>query len=629
MTTIYNLPEEILLMIFDNLNTDDLFECQTVCRAWYSPARVKLLGEVLLMKISEVEQFIASFDRDPDPLYLKAVKNIEMFNLDRDVGYGFDDSGSPSFQFGKEKLRKLFFRFPKLERVQFYNCLFILDEFDDEICKSFQKVDSFVVKTSDETSARYHNLLKNLRPLITTIFIKQGAGYTPLIDESGGLVELLSTFSRLQTIETNYNLTFQQWITIIERLPNLTTITTAATEDDKDNFAERYLATIPKNEKTQLLKRLANIKNLTYRNSNGLTLNSVKFIAKYMIGLAKLSIYSILPKIWTDSKQLLYCNIISDLAHSIDKCSVEFQLKQPVLQEYLPIVVNKIFQQKASDIDNSPNRCLRLNVKRSYFSSLKIVSNQVVRSINMTCNHRNNSSIVNIANKIFQPDVPLNDVDEFILDIDGDYTQSANMAMYEPFLYALPMLKKISLKLPENFTDTSMDKFRTDIPSLSLLEEITLCPSMEVQCQGLLDGFSRMARNLKQFNFYNFSGNWKDSIGEFRIELGNYYQLETLVIDIDLVVAQTTAEDDAQSFFVVETEFISNSEMRQLFKVDLDLTWTAKIDDRDLKGLTRGEDYIRLHLTLRQLKKLVFVDLQDKRGEIEDLTEYPNITLYT
>lgn len=139
MTTILNLPEEILIN-FDELDLDDLSVCHTVCRAWYSPSHVKLLKQVTLKQVANILQFIKSFDRNSDPLYLNAVKEIHIHQLDIDGEYyslvRFKESIVP-YKFAKENIKKLFFRFPKLEKVTFDGSIFLLCEFDDEICEMF------------------------------------------------------------------------------------------------------------------------------------------------------------------------------------------------------------------------------------------------------------------------------------------------------------------------------------------------------------------------------------------------------------------------------------------------------------------------------------------------------------
>lgn len=103
MTTIQSIPDEILLTIFEQLDANDRFQCQKVCRSWYNQGHIAFLNQVDLSTILQVEKFIASIDYNPKPSYLNAVKTIRITELDAVLprGYPFDngryeDEDSPS-----------------------------------------------------------------------------------------------------------------------------------------------------------------------------------------------------------------------------------------------------------------------------------------------------------------------------------------------------------------------------------------------------------------------------------------------------------------------------------------------------------------------------------------------------
>lgn len=50
MTTIRDLPEEVVLNILNELTRRGLFQCQAVCRSWRTPSRCLTLREVRLWK---------------------------------------------------------------------------------------------------------------------------------------------------------------------------------------------------------------------------------------------------------------------------------------------------------------------------------------------------------------------------------------------------------------------------------------------------------------------------------------------------------------------------------------------------------------------------------------------------
>lgn len=92
MTTVNNLPEEVMLMIFEKLHIHELDEAQKVCRAWYFPGHVSFLKEIRLYSARNIQQFIISIDHNPNPEYLKAVQYLN-------IGIGEEEEGDRSIQF--------------------------------------------------------------------------------------------------------------------------------------------------------------------------------------------------------------------------------------------------------------------------------------------------------------------------------------------------------------------------------------------------------------------------------------------------------------------------------------------------------------------------------------------------
>jgi hypothetical protein len=98
MTTIQNLPEETLFLIFGHLEPSDLQECQKACKAFYFTAHFRFLREIVLLNDTAFNQFITSIDSNPNRCYLAAVKYLDM------------SADSSCQTLSKENIEKLFMR---------------------------------------------------------------------------------------------------------------------------------------------------------------------------------------------------------------------------------------------------------------------------------------------------------------------------------------------------------------------------------------------------------------------------------------------------------------------------------------------------------------------------------------
>lgn len=78
MTTITNLPEEVVTIILNLLESKDVYQCQFICSAWYFPAHLERLKEIKPTNEDAIKQFIEAIDHNPNPTYLKAVKHINI-----------------------------------------------------------------------------------------------------------------------------------------------------------------------------------------------------------------------------------------------------------------------------------------------------------------------------------------------------------------------------------------------------------------------------------------------------------------------------------------------------------------------------------------------------------------------
>lgn len=443
MTAFYNLPKEVFCLVLEQLDSDDLYECQQVCRSWYLPVHKKFLNTVHLKNVNQVAQFIASVDHNSDPQYLASVKHIAI----REEHYLFP----VQFRLDKSEIKKLFFRFSNLETIREHGDgeFLLYSELDDDLCEelllSCPKLHEFSVTNE---FVKCEQLLK-LRIVLTEIDFSQLKS-EPAYDN----VAFISSFSRLKSIDIdsdNFD-TFEKLLPLFEQLPNLTKLKIEV-DHDQDNFAERYLASKSKNEQNLLIKRLATVTDLDWSSYNGLCKNAIKFIPKYLTGLKKIliSVYPAYTSISTQQQHLL-CNDMLDLFHSITHCDIYLKLENINLPEYLPIILHKI-NQHPSKTDEI--KALKLLVERDYGHQEPTlaelcVKKEVTKSTLIIIKGKH--SVDNFIKNVLSETTPLDDVDFFEFQyLDGE---DIDYIIYEKFLNWIKSLKHVYLHVPPSFKET-------------------------------------------------------------------------------------------------------------------------------------------------------------------------------
>lgn len=81
MTTLFDLPEELLLMVLENLPRWQICRIKTVCQAMYRLAHLVLLRLVTVKSPDAINAFLAFIDRQTDPSYIRAVKKSNTATL--------------------------------------------------------------------------------------------------------------------------------------------------------------------------------------------------------------------------------------------------------------------------------------------------------------------------------------------------------------------------------------------------------------------------------------------------------------------------------------------------------------------------------------------------------------------
>lgn len=305
------LPEELLSLTLEKLEPSDLIQCQQVCHAWYSPARVTLLQEVQLSSATVIQQFIESIDLNPESVYLNAVKKISI---------GSPKYGSPEiyYLFDQETIEKLFLRFPNLKEVRISATTSnSFEAFNDEICESFweccPKLEAFEVDTGKwKVSGPYFDVLYKLRMLLTKMNI-QKFDRTSSYESTEQFIE---NFPRVTKIYSQYEkLSYRRLLPVINKLPHLTSIHSEMSGVFEPKFCERYQENMSTSEKAQFERRLANITNIHHLFLDGFCSNSIKFVSKYLTNLKTISLNGYTPD-WDPETSSFFANDILKVGNS-------------------------------------------------------------------------------------------------------------------------------------------------------------------------------------------------------------------------------------------------------------------------------------------------------------------------
>lgn len=599
MATIKDLPEEILLLIFssNNFYASELNECQRVCRAWYHPARIKLLKSVGLTSPLKVEQFIESIDANPKPEYLKAVKSIMPMTHDQEV--------SPIWCFSEDTIRKLFLRFPNLEEVWCDNFSTLFDDFDDDICNDFVKMypkfKLFRVEPGYGDDMDYSDLLFKLRQLITFIDMN----ILENVWEYGGIIHYLSSFPRLTEIEGPFDGldSFAMLLPVFEKLPNLTKLEIRG-EDGQENFAETYLATKPKDVQDLVVERLSRITHLRWTSFPDISINTMKFVSKYLTGLEVFSVSSSNNVNWTKVQQDLYFSDVMDRVCSAKSSgSVNLDmLRITDVSKCFSAIADRIFHQTPPNVFRSLEICASYKLELVNWISMQVRQDLNTRKIGLT--FKSQLALQEIVASLFNEE-PLDYIDVLKIGLgEMKVIPEVTMDMYNRVLGCLPSLKKVSLDIPIGFKDNKTSSLQNN--EHPLVETLALYTAPDIKIQTLLNTSYYSFPSMKHLSLYYYTGAWEEHFKRFQIRLPKH-SLESLTIDTTPVVIKmrqnrskpVSMEDD---FMLIKLKMFDTDETLEFF-ASLDLKTVRKFTFDDFVKYYR-EGYYPLHITVKSLQKL-------------------------
>lgn len=587
MTTILDLPKEILYLIFKEFyHVWDFLKLQRVCRAWYTPGHLTLLKDVEI-NLRAIQPFINSIDHNPDPAYLKAVKSIDVLSYIHDDPFCLND----------ELNQKLFYRFPNLKEVVLTAPTFLAN-FTDETCKTFlmncPEIEMFTANNEIYPEPEYRDMVYKARLLITEVDLEKLDDLSPY----GNISQYISGFPRLRIIKSLRNGTplrnFRQLLTVLPNTPLLRSIDMGSGNDyDRENSAENYLVSAPKDKQNELIDRLAKIENLWMYCSFGFCVHSFKFAIKYLTGLEYLCISSDDNQNWTAAHTQVFCSLMAGLPR-IKSYHIQFNHMNPnVLSTCFATAVREIFP-SATNYDETRSLIvivggtIDLCVQKSSGKQITLCLDDQI-------------TLPEIAQRFFTP--AFNNVDNFTLRIVSYDNPKASLYYYNMILGQMPSLKDVVIDITEDFVDKDAGGERCNI-ELPLVEDLTIRALDDAQFQSLLDSYHCVLPNLKCLTLFKSTGIWRKDMCEFRVELPNY-SLETLYLDATPIVTKSYEElcNYENEFFVMEVTVSSTNERYQ-YKISSDLSSVSRVNDGDLKDFIDCHDYFRVNVAIQSLQNL-------------------------
>lgn len=571
MTTIQDIPEEVLLVIFDNLFGRDLINCQLVCQSRYTPARVRFLNQkVVLRNTSRIKRFITAINKNPRPRLLAAVKHIEIWN-------------TKNWNVTDAILQKLLFRFPNLESVGINETL--LNKFDDDLCRTFLK---HCPKLADLTvgAALYledHRKLINARLLLVELDFEHD-----IINEG-----FVMNFPRLKSLTTSKHLkTFESLLPVLAHLSDLKKLKFRKFENGSHQFLERYLQIKSPEEKQQLLERISKITDLEIESRIFLSDSAVKFIMNYMTGLEAIEIRTALAN---NPEQIKLCCDMFSMAQTLYRCFFVVEMPIDVLRNSLPMIMHQVYQPPVKE------KALSIYVGNEIGSAVIINKNDalyikksdiIYMRINMSDSHLHNRS--NFFDDVLE-------LDKFTLEM--SYNNNNNTRAFNAFFGTKSTFKQVKFYLRETTVGGNISVDEEVGENHTFVEKLTIIAGPKAEIDPLLDRCSAAFPNLRFLALYDFCGNLQNVVLNYQLKLTKY-TLENLTVNVTHLITS----DKQQRFMWIRVQVLSLGG-KYLYKIPLTLSERVpdKLDDKDLEGLECGKDYTLLHLTVGSLRHLKLV----------------------
>lgn len=431
----------------------------------------------------------------------------------------------------------------------------------------------------------------------------------------GTAAEYIDKFTKLKMLKvvtSNQLNTFQELLPILQN-STLTALHFCLTKEDKRGFFKEYLATKTEDEQAQLKDNLSKISKLELYSCRFVNRDVFNFIGKYMPNLSGLKVRNASIRSWTRRELDYFCGFMLDLIVSAKHaCKLSHRMNVGELADCFSTIARNVYQRIPERYANDNRRWFQMNIspKSDKFANnrvlgVRLVAHEMLRIVNLTMN--DSMELDRVVNDCFLETGPIREIEYFIFELlknsggPGSGLRT-NYRVFEIILEKMPQLKRVYIDVPKTYGN-DQERMQNGLV-LPFVDYAVFKASTDTDIHTLLNGCCSMFPNLKQLTFYRYCGLWQRTMGEFRLVLPEY-SLEVLSVDVTDAIAESLLAGitSEEGFFVLEVEVI-NISVRHSYKVSLHDMSCTQLSSNDLKGLARGKDYLRVHITVNTLKYL-------------------------
>lgn len=615
MTTIFDLPLEVLFKVFRDLTPRTLYECQQVCKEWYTAAHTTFLKEIRIDSFEHMLEFLEAIDSNPAQAYLNAVKIIKVNNLDTLFNW------RPEREVPREPLSRLLLSFPQVQEIHLINSHMFLEPIGQqlsdmlpELCPQLEKlsvcpVDDYV------TTSSYYDLLYTLRHIVSSFCID--STFFPMHLDSIAYRYIYS-FPQLQKYSDLSGrpkaITF--CLPLLKRLPRISELQLVAGEDEKLSLVEKYISESREEDAEYVLQRLSSITKFHWTYRDGHCTNTLMIISKYLTGLDELRITGMFPS--SLRKVQSCCDSVSNLIQNVRHSYFNVTMQKFVVKEYLPVLVDALRHKTivGATPKNAPGINLELCVRPlddipKSLALMEVSSHKSrYRQQDVLIEIDDEMPFDDMIERLFMEGAPLNGVTKFEFSLgdirDSPYDNRLNVRLYERLLRRFPSLERLVLHVDSRFDDIS--KQGTASRTFPLVRHLSLLVGSNVGMQNMLNRFYFTFPNIERLDLHYFCGVWEVETGVGEIDLSRY-SLKKLAVDMNflwswmmkILPKKRLASTD---FCVIDLGILSSNE-QFLYKSPLhNVSLATEINRNDLNGFVCGKDYICLKITVDSLSSL-------------------------
>lgn len=192
------------------------------------------------------------------------------------------------------------------------------------------------------------------------------------------------------------------------------------------------------------------------------------------------------------------------------------------------------------------------------------------------------------------------EMDAFELKMSFNHSRTY-MHTYDAFFKTKSTFKEVILHVPDRVLGGERPIEDEVAQNHTSVEKLKIISAAFATVESLIERCSVAFPNLKILILDRFFGRWLKDVPKYKLELGKY-TLEKLV----LYLTPLYLENQKRKAVVIDIEVLCLGD-RHLYKLPVDSSEPTRIDNQDMIGGVRGEDYVLVHLVVGSLRYLNIV----------------------